>query len=153
MRVYLVQHGDALAKNADPERSLSDEGQADIQRLGSWLAGRGTTVSQILHSDKARARQTAELLEPLLTTGGRLQQREDLRPNDSPEAFLQHLKYLKDDTLVVSHMPFVLRVVSVALTGAPDRQLLVWKPGSIACIARDDSGPWQLVLFARPEDY
>jgi hypothetical protein len=48
-------------------------------------------------------------------------------------------------------MPFVARIVSQALTGAPDRQLVEFVPGSIAGIERSDSASWRLFLFARPE--
>jgi phosphohistidine phosphatase SixA len=37
MRLYLVQHGDALTKDVDPERQLSSQGRADITRLLEWL--------------------------------------------------------------------------------------------------------------------
>lgn len=153
MRLYLVQHGEAVARDTDPERPLSERGQEDIARLAAWLSERGVTVGQILHSGKTRARQTAETLEELLPAGRRIQEDEDLRPNDSPEAFLQRVRYFRTDTLIAGHMPFVLRAVSVALTGAPDRQLLDFQPGSIAGIERDEAGPWQLILFARPDVY
>lgn len=153
MRLYLVQHGEAVQEEIDPDRPLTDRGQEDIARLAAWLSAKGVTVGQILHSGKTRARQTAETLEELLPAGRRIQEDEDLRPNDSPEAFMQRVRYFRTDTLVAGHMPFVLRAVSVALTGAPDRRLLEFTPGSIACIERDESGPWKLILFARPDAY
>jgi phosphohistidine phosphatase SixA len=74
-----------------------------------------------------------------------------LAPNDSPEAFLRQLKDPKKDTLVAGHMPFVARTVSQALTGAPDRQLVEFAPGSIAGIERSEDASWRLFIFARPE--
>ncbi len=35
MRLYLVQHGEALSKDVDPERALSDVGRADAEHLVS----------------------------------------------------------------------------------------------------------------------
>ena len=66
MRLYLLQHGEALAKEIDPERPLSDRGRADVSRLAALLRARGMGVGWIAHSGKARARESAEILAPAL---------------------------------------------------------------------------------------
>jgi phosphohistidine phosphatase len=151
MRLYIVQHGDSVPKDIDPDRPLSDRGRADIQRLTEWLSSHNVQVVQILHSGKTRAKETAEILRPLLKSPGQIYERQGLAPNDSPEAFIYQLGDPKKDTLVAGHMPFVARTVSQALTGAPDRQLVEFVPGSIAGIERSDSASWRLFMFARPE--
>ena len=151
MRLYLVQHGDALPKDVDPDRPLSDRGRDDIQRLTEWLSGHSVRIAQILHSGKTRAEETAEILRPLLETGGKFGEGRGLAPNDSPEAFLRQMRHSEKDILVAGHMPFVARTVSQALTGAPDRQLVQFLPGSIAGIERSDDASWRLFLFVRPE--
>ena len=151
MRLYIVQHGDAVPKNIDPDRPLSDRGRADIQRLTAWLSSHNVQVMQILHSGKTRAKETAEILRPLLMSASQIYEGQGLAPNDSPEAFLHQLRDAKKDTLVVSHMPFVARTVSQALTGAPDRQLVEFVPGSVVGIERSDGASWRLFMFARPE--
>ncbi len=150
MRLYLVQHGDALTKDVDPERPLSDQGQADITRLEAWLVTNDVTVSRICHSGKTRARQTAELLGSVLETGGEIHPAEGLAPNDPPEEFLKRLQNVDEDTLIASHLPFVARVLSQAVTGSPDQQLAEFRPGSIAVVERDASGAWHLICFACP---
>ena len=82
MRLYIVQHGDSVTKEIDPDRPLSDQGQADIQRLAEWLSSHNVRIAQILHSGKTRAKETAvridllwhgdSLLQPL---GGYLNRR------------------------------------------------------------------------------
>ena len=151
MRLYIVQHGDSVPKNIDPNRPLSDRGRTDIQRLSAWLLSHNVQIVQIFHSGKTRAKETAEILRPLLKSPGQIYEGQGLAPNDSPEAFLYQLGDPKKDTLVAGHMPFVARTVSQALTGAPDRQLVEFVPGSIAGIERSDSASWRLFLFARPE--
>ena len=151
MRLYLVQHGDSVAKEIDPDRPLSDRGRADIQRLTDWLSSHNVQIAQILHSGKTRAKETAEILRPLLKSPGQIYEGHGLAPNDSPEAFLHQLRDAKKDTLVAGHMPFVARTVSQALTGAPDRQLVEFVPGSVAGIERVDGASWRLFMFARPE--
>ncbi len=151
MRLYIVQHGDSVAKEIDPYRPLSDQGQADIQRLAEWLSSHNVRIGQILHSGKTRAKETAEILRPLLKSPSRIYEGHGLAPNDSPEAFLHQLRDRTKDTLVAGHMPFVARTVSQALTGAPDRQLVEFVPGSVAGIERIDGASWRLFMFARPE--
>ncbi len=150
MQLYLVQHGEALSKDVDPKRPLSDKGRADIERLAEWLRKQGVKVAEILHSGKTRTRQTAELLERLLKSSGRIHQEEGLGPNDSPKVFLDGLRDHPEDILVAAHMPFVARVVSVALTGGPYRQVVEFEPGTVAGLERYDAVAWRLFLFARP---
>lgn len=151
MRLYIVQHGDAVQKDVDPNRPLSDRGRADIQRLTEWLSSHNVQIVQILHSGKDRARESAEILQPLLESPSQIHARDGLAPNDSPESFLRQLRGLKKDMLIVSHMPFVARTVSQALTGAPDRQLVEFVPGSVAGIESTDGASWRLFVFIRPE--
>ena len=151
MRLYLVQHGDAVPKDIDPDRPLSNQGRADIQRLAERLSDQHVRLAQILHSGKTRARETAEILRPLLDFPSHVYQSEGLAPNDSPETFLHQLRNQEKDTLIAGHMPFVARAVSQALAGAPDRQLVDFLPGSVAGIQRTDGASWQLFMFVRPE--
>ena len=47
MRVYLVQHGDAVPKEVDPDRPLSDTGRQDIERLAKFLNRIGRTTKTL----------------------------------------------------------------------------------------------------------
>jgi phosphohistidine phosphatase len=149
MRLYLVQHGDAVAKDVDPERPLSDSGRADIDRLASWLERNDVRVARILHSGKLRAEQTANLLAPLAGDDGTVEAHPGLAPNDSPGSLLDILG--DGDTIVAGHMPFVSRAVSLALELPPDQPIVAFKPGSLAGLERDANGSWCLMLFIRPE--
>jgi phosphohistidine phosphatase len=66
MRLYLVQHGEAVAEDVDPARPLSATGQSDVTKVARFLAASGLSVSQVLHSGKLRAEQTAALLAAAL---------------------------------------------------------------------------------------
>jgi phosphohistidine phosphatase len=149
MRLYLVQHGDAVTKDVDSNRPLTDEGAADIGRLANWLGRSTTHVERILHSGKLRAQQTAEILAPLLEEGGITEARSGLSPNDSPQTLLETLG--TGDVIVAGHMPFVSRAVSLALNLSPDRSIVAFKPGSLAVLEQDADDAWHLVAFIRPE--
>ena len=55
MKLYLVQHGEACAKDVDPERPLTDQGNADTDRLAAFLKQAGIQVERVIHSGKLRA--------------------------------------------------------------------------------------------------
>ena len=148
MRLFLVQHGDAVPADIDPERPLSDKGRADIRRLAERLRQSGVRVERILHSGKLRAMQTAELLSVLLADGGSVEACDGLAPNDPPQPLLESLG--DEDLLLAGHMPFVSRVVSIALGVPADRALVRYQPGSVAVLERSD-GAWSLAAFMRPE--
>ena len=150
MRLYLVQHGEAVEKDVDPDRPLSDQGREDIVRLARWLSDRGIEVALVLHSGKTRARQTAELLGGLLKDNGEIRQQDGLAPNDSPETFLDAMRKCDDDVLVASHLPFVGRVLALAICGDSEHSVAEYQPGTVACIEHDSKGNWSICLFMRP---
>jgi len=59
--LYLAQHGKSFSEAEDPERRLTPEGVAETERGAGLLAAVGVKVAEVLHSGKARARQTAEI--------------------------------------------------------------------------------------------
>ncbi len=146
MKLYLVQHGEALAKEADAERPLSARGAADVGRPAEFLRDRAAPVG-ILRSGKTRARQTAEILAAAL--GGEVTTTGGIAPNDQVEVWAAGLDDLAGDTMVVGHLPFMARAVSWLLTGR-DEPLVAYQPGSVACLEQGEEG-WILAWMLRPE--
>lgn len=54
-RVYIVQHGDALSKEQDPDRPLSATGVADIEALAGVWREAHIGGARVMHSGKTRA--------------------------------------------------------------------------------------------------
>lgn len=150
MRLYLVQHGEALSKDVDPERPLSDAGQAAVARLAAFLERR-VQVSAVVHSGKTRARQTAELLAAVLSPGLPVETVSGIGPNDAVEPFVQQITAAGKDTLVVGHLPFMAKLVAYLVTGDGDNTLVDYQPGSVVCLESNDDGNWQINWMLRPE--
>ena len=55
------------------------------------------------------------------------------------------------DTLIVGHLPYLGRLASRLLASDPDRPLLTFHPGSMACLDKDAEGHWTLAWMVRPE--
>jgi phosphohistidine phosphatase len=150
MRLYLVQHGAALDKQADPARALSSQGVQEITSMAKVLGAAGVRVERIWHSGKRRAEQTAAILAEQLLPKGNIDRVTGIDPLDSVQEFIEDADVWQEDTLVVGHLPFLSRMVSLLLTGDPDRELVAYLPGSVVCLERDGAGQWILLWMLRP---
>jgi phosphohistidine phosphatase len=151
MKLYLVQHGEALPKEINSDRPLSDQGRQDLEQFARFLAGRGIRVSRVWHSGKTRARQTAELLAAAVAPGMKTEARAGLAPNDPAEAFAETLVALREDTMVVGHLPFMARLVTHLVAKSNGGTTVAYLPGSIVCLERDEDGAWAIAWMLRPE--
>jgi phosphohistidine phosphatase len=151
MRIYLTQHGLAVPKDVDPDRPLSEQGREDVQRLAEFLDKAGIQAGQVLHSGKTRAGQTAAILANALLPTGEQQARAGLGPKDPLEKVSPEIAFWSVDTLIVGHLPYLGRLASLLLVSDPDRPLLAFQPGSMACLEKDAEGQWVLAWMVRPE--
>ncbi|MDH3473057.1 MAG: phosphohistidine phosphatase SixA [Rhodospirillales bacterium] len=151
MKLYLVQHGEALPAEADSERPLSAAGRRDVEALARFLAARGLRIERIQHSGKTRARQTAEILAGALAPGLGTEARPGLAPKDPVEAFVAGLAEDTRDRLVVGHLPFMDRLVAHLVGGGEARGLVAYRPGAMVCLERAEDGAWRIAWMLRPE--
>jgi phosphohistidine phosphatase len=151
MRLYLVQHGSALDKQEDPARALSRQGIQEVTLMAKALGDAGVRVERVWHSGKRRAEQSAALLASQLMPEGTIEWVTGIDPLDPVQEFVADADVWLEDTLVVGHMPFLSRLVSLLLCGEPDRELVSYLPGSVVCLERGRAGQWTLLWMLRPE--
>ena len=151
MKLYLVQHGEALTKEVDPGRPLSPQGEQDIKRLADFLYRHEVTVATVVHSGKMRAHQTAEILAEKILLRGEAEAVKGIDPNDPVEDFSRKCRQLKDDTLVVGHLPFLAKLVSYLTTGNDQPVIVGYVPGSIVCLEMDPDRNWRVSWMLRPD--
>ncbi len=151
MKLYLVQHGEACAKDVDPERPLTERGVQDVERMAAFLARAGVRVERVIHSGKRRAAQTAQRLARAVAPGVEPEESGLINPNDNPKAFDWQSESWGQDCLVVGHLPFMARLVSHLLVDDEDRPTVAFEPGSIVCLERGDAARWHLCWMIRPE--
>jgi phosphohistidine phosphatase len=151
MKLYLVQHGEACAKEVDPDRPLTEQGQADIDRLAAFLKQAGIQVYRVIHSGKLRAQQTAERLAKAIAPGVELETSGLINPNDNPKAFDWQSESWDRDTLIVGHLPFMAKLVSHLVIDDETRLITAYQPGSIVCLEHDNHADWQINWMIRPE--
>lgn len=151
MKLYLVQHGEAVAEAINPGRPLSDRGRTDVSHVAAMLKEAGVSVMRVLHSGKTRAEQTAEILAKVLAPSKLHEAIEGINPNDAVPPFARQIEQWSEDTLVVGHLPFMSRLVALLVTGDETKVIVAYQQGSVVCLERAPSGAWLIDWMVRPE--
>lgn len=147
--LYILQHGEAVSKEIQPERPLSEQGIRDIRILAQHMQNMGVQLGNIFHSGKLRAQQSAALIAENLSPGINPVQTEGLNPNDDPTVIIEDIEQLDANILLASHMPFVSRLCSTLLTGTTDAEFAS-TPGTLFCLEKTDNR-WRLAYMLRPD--
>jgi phosphohistidine phosphatase len=150
MNLYLVQHGEAMNKEVDPVRPLSEGGRQDVTKVAEFVAKNcGMTLSRIQHSGKLRARQTAEIFaarfalpEPLTSDG--------LAPLDDPSIWSRRLPAINADIMLVGHLPHLAKLAGALLHGEAAVAPIAFRMGGIVALAREE-GHWSLQWMVVPD--
>ncbi len=53
--------------------------------------------------------------------------------------------------MLVGHLPFMAKLAALLVAGDAEAALLDYRPGSVLCLERDDSGSWRIAWMLRPE--
>ena len=144
-----MQHGEAEAKEVDPERPLTAEGARGIRVLAMHMQNMGVQLDKVFHSGKLRAEQSAGLVADVLSPGVQPVQAAGLNPNDDPVTIVSDIDQIGENILIASHMPFVSRLCSVLLTGTTDAEFASL-PGTLFCLEKSE-GKWRLAYMLRPD--
>ena len=137
MKTYFVQHAVAHDAVVDPDRSLTEAGQAQAQKVAQHLRQRGITLSTVFHSGKTRALQTAQIFAEAF--GAPCEQLDGLNPNDDPQVVRDRLQ--QPDVMYVGHLPNIQRLVNLVITGESEIEAIRFSNAAVACvdIDQDDS--------------
>jgi phosphohistidine phosphatase len=133
MPLYLLRHGEAHSETVDPNRSLTEAGKATVDGMAQMAIAFKIPVSEIFHSGKARARQTAEIFSNYLKPSGGVKEIKGIKPNDDVTILAPELDSTLN-TMLVGHLPFMERLVSYLVIGSPDRSIIRFQTGGIVCL-------------------
>ena len=151
MTLYLMQHGEAVSKEVDPERPLTELGIAEVTRVARAAQTAGVSVTSIHHSGKLRAQQTAELVAKELHLAAPPATLEGLAPNDDPNVVVGALASLESPAMLVGHLPHMSRLCSLLLTGDAELQPVKFRMGGIVHLSKDDVGIWRVAWMLTPD--
>jgi len=151
MNLYLVQHGAAKSEAEDPPRPLTEDGRRAVERLAEFLAARGARIDRVEHSDKLRARQTAEILAARLGPFRGSLEVAGLAPNDDVEPTRAQLMEETGSLMLVGHLPHLGRLVSRLLGLDADRPAVQFQMAGVVRLERDAAGAWVVRWVLPPE--
>ncbi len=150
MALYLVQHGQSLPKDVDPDQGLSEKGVAETEAIADVAKNYEIKVGQILHSVKTRARKTADILASALNPTGGVKEVEGLKPMDDVAAFAASLNP-DTNTMLVGHLPFMDRLTAHLVTGSIDKPVFKFQNSGIVCLDQDpETKSWVIIWSLMP---
>jgi len=148
MDIYLVQHGEAKLETEDPLRPLTDKGKNDVSTIAAEVAKKGVRVSQIFHSSKLRAKQTAEIFAPYLSVA-RVEEIKGIMPLDDPEEAKRLIEDANENLMIVGHLPHLSKLASLLIIGNPDKEIIKFRMAGVIGLTRTDMN-WAITCFFIP---
>ncbi|MET1159633.1 MAG: phosphohistidine phosphatase SixA [Thermoprotei archaeon] len=148
--VCLVQHGEALPEEVDPNRPLSERGRRETEKIARFLASIGFKPDKIIHSTKLRARQTAEILAQYLKPDKGAEEVEGLEPKADPRIWAEKLDNTGENTIVVGHLPHLSRLASLLLTGSEEKEIIRFRYSGIYCLEKTENN-WRIIWALTPD--
>ncbi len=137
MKLYLIRHGDAVSSFEDSQRPLSETGVLQVTRLAQELSRQGMAAAQLYHSGILRAEQTGGILQQILQIPV-MEKLPFLQPESEVEPVLQNMMTWTDDTVLVSHLPYLPQLLW-NLVGEASAQI-VFQPATGVCLDNPNWG-------------
>jgi len=148
MYLYLVQHGEATSEKVNSLRPLSEKGRSDVEKVASFMKNAGVKTGQVWHSTKLRAKETAAIIAEALAFT--MMEKEGLAPNDPPAQWIERVNKAEENIIIVGHLPFLQRFVSLLLTGSESNEAVKFQQGGVVCLEKGDSR-WSIAWMVVPE--
>jgi phosphohistidine phosphatase len=150
MRLYLVRHGQALPKEVDPERGLTEAGSKGAEKVAALLERQAIEVEAVWESGKKRATQTAEIMAGALTSKAGVVRMPGLAPMDPVDPILEKLSSLEGDYMLVGHMPFLSILASRLVLGTEDPDVVLFREATVVCLEKRSNAHWAVGWMVTP---
>ena len=151
MALYLIQHGKSLPKDQDPDQGLSAEGIAETERIAKLAKDDGVAVSQIRHSVKTRARQTADIFANALNPEQGIHEISGIKPLDDVAEYAADIDPA-EDIMLVGHLPFMERMTAFLITRSIDKPVFKFQNSGIVCLDKDpETQAWVILWCLMPK--
>jgi len=148
MELYLMQHGQAVTEEEDPERPLSREGVAQVQASAAAMKWMGIALDDLICSPGKRAHQTAALVaEGVNYPYSDIVRTEKVKATVPPDETLAFLRQVQESraVLIAGHLPSLARVAALLLGG--DKAVAIrFENGGLCRIDTADLAPGEAEL-------
>ncbi|HOV31751.1 MAG TPA: phosphohistidine phosphatase SixA [Candidatus Hydrogenedens sp.] len=140
--IYLVQHGEAIDKETNSSRPLTEKGIETVQTMGKFLQEHNCKVDVIWHSPKLRARETAEILSSCLgIEASSINEYKELEPNEPIKKTIKLIqKSLEQSIMLVGHLPHLSRLAGLLLCENENKEIIAFQKGGVVCLESQEPG-------------
>jgi len=142
MELYLVQHGEAMEESADPNRPLTPKGREVVSATAAFLKGQNVKIDEVWHSQKLRARQTADIITETLGIRESIEKK-FLNPNDPVSPVADVIAMHPRNILIAGHLPFLAKLAAFLVSGSEKKEVVAFQPGKVASLRKGEAG-WTL---------
>ncbi len=143
MYLYLIQHALSKSKEKDSERSITETGKAETEKIAEYFKSLNPEIHVIWQSGKKRAKETANIFAHVLGIDNRILEHTNLSPNDPLEPITSTLDKMHKNVAIIGHIPFLSRLISYLTTGSDNCQIVKFKNSGIICLERN-SEQWSI---------
>lgn len=151
MELYLTQHAESKSKEEDPGRGLSDIGFENIRKVTRFAKKLNIGVETIFHSDKLRAKQTANELKQSINSVSGLKERDDIAPMDGIASMQEELSRSNKNVMVVGHLPYLDKLASALVCRDENKHVISFQYGCIVKLLRsNESNVWSIKWMIIP---
>ena len=147
-----MRHGEALSPQKNPERGLTDNGKSKVELVARNLQKQGVTFSQVLHSKKKRARETAESMANIIAPDVALAVHDKITPNDDPNMIFSEINSWNEDTLIASHLPFVPNLMTLLTEKDAYMTAITFETTTVICLEKESSYKWVFKWSTAPSE-
>lgn len=151
MQLYLVQHGAAKSEAEDPQRGLTEDGRRTVERLADSLIPLKLSIDRIEHSEKLRAKQTADILAARLRPREGTKEIKGIAPHGEVEAMRYRLQGESKDLMLVGHLPYLGRLSARLLGLEGGREAVQFQMGGLVRLDRNEMGDWVVHWMIMPD--
>jgi len=149
MKLYLIQHGQAKPELEDPQRALTLKGEEEIKKVAGLAKKMGLNPSQIYHSGKLRAQQTAAIIGRALDKP--VEAAQGLVPMDNVRPWADKINQSERELLLVGHLPYLEKLAAYLITGDEKISPLLFRNGAIICLEQKENKKWTVSWILTPE--
>ena len=147
MEIWLLRHAaaeDRASSGRDADRTLTEDGHRRARDVARGLAKLEPSISLVLTSPYARARQTAEAAARSLHLEGKIRETVNLEPHADPGDVLGELREEKaESVLLVGHEPHMGALLGRLVSGRAGLEIPM-KKAAVARVVWVGSGPGEL---------
>ena len=152
MFAYLVQHGEPLPKEVNPDRPLSENGKSDVLNIASFVTeNMSVKVGAIYHSTKTRAKETAEILDEYFEPPKGIAAVDNLDPLAHPAIWADRLNSSAENIMLAGHLPHLSRLTSLLVAGDETLSTVTFQMGGMVCLEKTDDGSWSVAWMIIPQ--